>query len=41
VPFLVELPFVRAKLAVADVERFVVHQQPDHLAVGHVDDALT
>ena len=36
----VELALVREQLAVADVERLVVDQQPDDLAVGHVDDRL-
>jgi hypothetical protein len=31
---------VRAQLPVADVERLVVDEQPDQLAVGHVDDRL-
>ena len=29
-----------AQLAVANIERFVVDQQPDDLAVGHIDDRL-
>ena len=36
----VEQPLVRAQLAVSDVERLVVDEQPDHLAVGHVDHGL-
>ena len=31
---------MREQLAVADVERLVVDQQPDELAVGGVDDGL-
>src|SRR6266487_4699906 len=34
-------PFVRAKLAGAHIERLVLDQQPDQLAVGDVDDRLT
>src|SRR5215470_3181792 len=33
-------PLVRVQRAVPDVERLVVHQQPDDLAVGDVDDRL-
>jgi hypothetical protein len=36
----VEHPGVRDQFAVADVEGLVVDQQPDRLAVGHVDDGL-
>ena len=36
----VEHPLVVEQLAVADVERLVVDQQPDQLAVGDVDDRL-
>ena len=36
----VKQPFVRAQFAIADVEGLVVDKQPDHLAVGHVDDRL-
>ena len=36
----VEHPLVAAQLAVAQVERLVLDQQPDQLAVGDVDDRL-
>ena len=36
----VEHALVRAQLAVADVERLIVDEQPDQLAVGDVDDGL-
>ena len=36
----VEHPFVVVQFAVPDVERLVVDQQPDDLAVGHVDERL-
>ncbi len=36
----VQHALVPAELAVADVERLVLHEQPDQLAVGHVDDRL-
>ena len=36
----VEDPLVGEELAVPDVERLVVDQQPDQLAVGDVDDGL-
>ena len=37
----VQHPLVRAQVAVADVERLVVDEQADRLAVRHVDDRLT
>ena len=37
----VERALVAHELAVADVERLVVDQQPEHLAVGDVDDRLS
>ena len=36
----VEDPLVRAQLPVSKVERLVADEQPDELAVGHVDDLL-
>src|SRR5262249_61055219 len=36
----VQPALVRVQLAVADVERFVVDEQPEQLAVRHVDDRL-
>jgi hypothetical protein len=36
----IEDPLVAHQLAVAQVERLVVHQQPDQLAVGHVENRL-
>ena len=36
----VQAPLMRAQLAVADVERLVVDEEADHLAVGHVDHRL-
>ena len=36
----VEDPLVLEQLAVPDVERLVVDEQPDHLAVGDVDERL-
>jgi hypothetical protein len=36
----VQDPLVGLEVAVADVERLVVDEQPDELAVGHVDDGL-
>jgi hypothetical protein len=32
---------VASQLAVAHIERLVLHEQPDHLAVGYVDDGAT
>ena len=37
----VEHAFVLAQLAVADIERFVLDEQADDLAVRDVDDRLT
>jgi hypothetical protein len=37
----VEHALVPQQIAVADVERLVVHEQADQLAVGHVHDRLT
>src|SRR5450432_2284312 len=37
----VEYPLMRAKLAIADVEGLIVHEQPEQLAVGDVDHRLT
>jgi hypothetical protein len=36
----VELALVREQLAVADVERLVVDEEPDDLPVRHVEDGL-
>jgi hypothetical protein len=37
----VQAPLVRTQLAIADVERLVVDQEADQLAVGDVDDGLS
>ena len=36
----VEYPLVAVELAAVDVERLVLDEEPDELAVGHVDDRL-
>src|SRR5215216_84982 len=36
----IEAAFMGTQLAVANIERFVVDQQPDDLAVGHINDRL-